>query len=79
MLPVHWATFDLALHGWTEPVERALVAAEAAGVPLAVPRPGESVDPAAPPAAERWWPALGWQTAAEAPVVSGGVAALDGE
>ena len=79
MLPVHWATFDLALHGWTEPVERALVAAEAAGVPLAVPRPGESVDPAAPPAVERWWPALGWQTAAEAPVVSGGVSALDGE
>ena len=75
MLPVHWGTFDLALHAWTEPAERALVAAEAAGVPIAVPRPGQSVVPSAPPPAERWWPALDWQTAAEAPVVSGGVAA----
>ena len=75
MLPVHWGTFDLALHGWTEPVERAVVAAEAAGVPIAVPRPGESVSPAAPPPVERWWPTLAWQTADEAPVVSGGVAA----
>ncbi|MDT7856117.1 MBL fold metallo-hydrolase [Rubrivirga sp. S365] len=73
MLPVHWGTFDLALHGWTEPVERALVAAGAAGVPTAVPRPGESVFPFAPPPPERWWPDLDWQTAAEAPVVSGGV------
>ena len=74
MLPVHWGTFDLALHGWTEPAERVLVAAEAAGLPVAVPRPGQSVDPTAPPAPERWWPALAWQTADEAPVVSGGVA-----
>ena len=35
MLPVHWAGFDLALHGWTEPIERVLVAAEAAGVRVA--------------------------------------------
>ena len=75
MLPVHWGTFDLALHAWTEPVERVLVAAEAAGVPVAVPRPGQSVDPAAPPAPERWWPEQGWQTADEAPIRSGGVAA----
>ena len=73
VLPVHWGTFDLALHGWTEPAERVLVAAEAAGVLVAVPRPGESVDPAAPPAVERWWPDLEWQTADEAPVVSGEV------
>ena len=74
LIPVHWATFDLALHGWTEPGERVLVAAEAAGVPLALPRPGESVDAASPPEASRWWPDLAWQTAEEAPIVSGGVA-----
>jgi L-ascorbate metabolism protein UlaG (beta-lactamase superfamily) len=73
LVPVHWGTFDLALHSWTEPVERLLVAAEAAGVAVAVPRPGESVEPADPPEVARWWPALEWQTAAEAPVVSSGL------
>lgn len=73
MVPVHWGTFNLALHGWTEPVERVLVATEAAGVPVAVPRPGQPVDPAAPPPVERWWPALAWRPADEAPVVSSGL------
>ena len=75
MIPVHWGTFNLAFHGWTEPAERVLVAADAAGVRVALPRPGESVDPADPPDVERWWPETPWQTAAEAPVVSSG---LDG-
>ena len=73
MVPVHWGTFNLAFHGWTEPAERVVVAARAAGVPLAVPRPGESVVPDAPPAVERWWPEQPWQTADEAPVASSGV------
>ncbi len=73
MLPVHWATFDLALHGWTEPGERTLVAAREAGLPLALPRPGESIDIANPPEAARWWPDLAWETAEGAPVVSSGV------
>lgn len=73
MLPVHWATYNLALHGWTEPVERVLVAAKKAGVRVAVPRPGQSVEPSAPPALERWWPELKWQTAEEAPVRSSGL------
>lgn len=73
MIPVHWATFNLALHGWTEPGERVIVAAEAAGLPIAVPRPGEPVDPADPPAVARWWPDLPWETAEKAPVVSSGM------
>jgi len=73
MVPVHWGTFNLAFHGWTEPAERVLVAAEAAGVPIAIPRPGESVVVDAPPPAERWWPELAWATADEAPVVSSGL------
>ena len=70
LVPVHWGTFNLAFHGWTEPAERIVVAAQAAGVPLVVPRPGEPVEPAAPQPIERWWPEVAWQTAAEAPVVS---------
>ena len=73
LLPVHWATFDLSLHGWTEPGERVLVAAKEAGLRIAVPRPGEPVDPADPPDTFSWWPDLPWETAEEAPVVSSGV------
>jgi L-ascorbate metabolism protein UlaG (beta-lactamase superfamily) len=73
-VPVHWGMFDLSLHGWTEPAERIRIAAEAAGVRVAFPRPGESVTlddlPAAP-----WWPDTPWRTAAEAPVVSSGLPA----
>src|SRR5690242_20642873 len=32
LLPVHWATFNLAFHRWAEPVQRLLVAAEHSGV-----------------------------------------------
>ena len=73
LVPVHWGTFNLSFHGWTEPAERTLVAAEAAGVPVAVPMPGQSVEPTDAPAVERWWPELPWQTAEEAPVVSSGL------
>lgn len=68
MLPLHWGTFDLALHGWTEPIERALVAAERHGVRIATPRPGGMVDPAALSPIERWWPTLPWRTAQQAPI-----------
>ncbi|MGB3542724.1 MBL fold metallo-hydrolase, partial [Rubrivirga sp.] len=38
LIPVHWGTFALAFHGWTEPAERVLEAARGAGVPFAIPR-----------------------------------------
>ncbi len=72
MVPIHWATFDLSTHGWTEPAERVVVAADAAGVDLALPRPGESVTPDVAPT-ERWWPAVEWASAAEAPAISTGL------
>ena len=78
LLPLHWGTFDLAPHGWTEPVERTLAAAARAGVRVVTPQPGGRVEPAAlgpgPLRPARWWPALPWRTAAEAPVHSTGVA-----
>jgi len=70
LLPVHWGLFDLAFHGWTEPIERVLVAAKASGVTAVVPRPGESVEPGAAKALARWWPDLPWQTAAQYPIVA---------
>jgi L-ascorbate metabolism protein UlaG (beta-lactamase superfamily) len=76
LIPVHWGLFDLALHGWTEPVERVLVAARQHGVRVVTPAPGGSVEPArlAPGAgASRWWPDVPWKSAQEAPCVSSGL------
>ncbi|MEM1414468.1 MAG: MBL fold metallo-hydrolase [Myxococcota bacterium] len=75
MLPVHWGLFDLAFHGWTEPMERVLAAAEATGTRVVTPRIGETVDADAPRPPERWWPENAWQTAEEAPVIA---TAVDG-
>jgi L-ascorbate metabolism protein UlaG (beta-lactamase superfamily) len=73
LFPVHWGTFDLALHTWVEPIERVLAAARAANVTVVSPKPGQSIDPLAPPPTERWWPAVPWKRASEAPVVSSGL------
>jgi L-ascorbate metabolism protein UlaG (beta-lactamase superfamily) len=58
MIPVHWATFNLALHDWPEPADRAWREAKARDVQLAVPRPGERVDVDNPPAVDGWWQAI---------------------
>ncbi len=57
LLPIHWATFDLAFHPWAEPVERLLAAVETRDVQLALPRPGGRIEPGSPLPAERWWTA----------------------
>jgi L-ascorbate metabolism protein UlaG (beta-lactamase superfamily) len=76
-LPVHWGLFDLAMHGWTEPIERVLVAAQAEGADVYTPRPGETVivtaDSARRTPITRWWPKLPWQTVAEHDVRSSGI------
>ena len=51
-------------------MERTLSAANQEDVPVLVPRPGESVEPAAEARLERWWPDVPWQTAGQSPVVS---------
>ncbi|SDT21317.1 MBL fold metallo-hydrolase [Actinoplanes derwentensis] len=55
MIPVHWATFDLAPHRWAEPPERTWREAKARDVRLAIPRPGERVDVDNPPEIDAWW------------------------
>jgi L-ascorbate metabolism protein UlaG (beta-lactamase superfamily) len=59
LVPVHWATFALALHPWTEPADRLWAEAKAHDVALAVPRPGERIDVATPPSVDGWWQTLG--------------------
>lgn len=69
MIPVGWGSFDLSTHGWTEPVERLVVAAEARGVSIVIPKPGGFVVPGET-VLERWWPELPWRSADELPVRS---------
>jgi L-ascorbate metabolism protein UlaG (beta-lactamase superfamily) len=59
LVPVHWGTFNLSTHAWTEPADRLWLEAKARDVRLAVPRPGERVDVADPPSVDGWWQALG--------------------
>ena len=55
LIPVHWGTFSLSYHSWTEPVERLLVAANHSDVKVAIPKPGQLMEPENPPPVERWW------------------------
>ncbi|OAB40808.1 MBL fold metallo-hydrolase [Paenibacillus glacialis] len=43
MIPIHWGTFTLAFHDWTDPVERALKAGKEHDVRISTPRIGEIV------------------------------------
>jgi L-ascorbate metabolism protein UlaG (beta-lactamase superfamily) len=59
MLPIHWATFNLAFHAWNEPIERTVAAARAAGVELLTPRIGEPIDGLASADYGAWWREVG--------------------
>jgi L-ascorbate metabolism protein UlaG (beta-lactamase superfamily) len=74
-LPIHWGLWNLAMHGWTEPVERVLVEAKRRGVTTYIPRPGESLEPAALPEWVQWWPDLPWAGVDEHPIQATGVPA----
>ena len=54
LVPIHWATFRLAPHPWSDPIERLLRAADPPGVHVVVPRPGQRVDPGTS-TFDPWW------------------------
>ncbi|REK74771.1 MBL fold metallo-hydrolase [Paenibacillus paeoniae] len=56
MIPIHWGAFTLALHSWTDPIERATRAAELQNVVLATPKIGEIVTTGASEySSVNWW------------------------
>lgn len=59
LVPVHWATFDLAFHRWAEPPTRLVRAAAQNNVAVAVPRPGERIDGRKRTPLTDWWTPLG--------------------
>jgi hypothetical protein len=59
LLPVHWATFNLAFHRWAEPVQRLIAASARSRTQVVVPLPGERIDVLDPPRLTDWWTAVG--------------------
>ena len=57
-LPIHWGTFNLALHAWDQPAEALLELGPAMGARLLMPRLGEPIEPARESAIEPWWRAV---------------------
>ncbi len=43
MQPIHWGTFDLALHSWYDPMKRVAKAADSLGIQLSTPIVGETI------------------------------------
>ena len=44
MMPIHWGTFNLALHAWYEPIEKLVTYAKEKHIKLFVPEPGEPTE-----------------------------------
>lgn len=55
MVPIHSGTFNLAIHDWFEPMERALKAAGKKGVTLATPMAGDTVTIGKALPQTAWW------------------------
>jgi len=53
--PVHWGTFDLALHSWYNPMVRVSKAADSLGIILSTPIVGETITINENLINERWW------------------------
>ena len=56
VMPIHWGAFTLALHDWTDPIERLVKKANELNLPVTAPKIGEPVilgDTTFP--TEQWW------------------------
>jgi L-ascorbate metabolism protein UlaG (beta-lactamase superfamily) len=54
LLPIHWGTFNLALHAWYEPVET-LLRESSSAAPLLLPRLGAPIEPTHDQPLDTWW------------------------
>ena len=58
LLPIHWATFNLAVHPWSEPAETVYQLGGATGVPLIMPQLGAPTEPSRWEGVDPWWRAV---------------------
>jgi L-ascorbate metabolism protein UlaG (beta-lactamase superfamily) len=56
--PIHWATFNLALHSWYDPMQRLTTAADSLGIVAATPVVGETTVFGEYIPTDRWWEKL---------------------
>lgn len=54
-LPIHWATFQLGFHAWSEPAETLLRHAEQSHIDVLTPLLGEPIEPTEHPTTRAWW------------------------
>jgi hypothetical protein len=54
-LPVHWGTFNLAMHAWDEPAEALVARAPSQGARLVMPKLGEPIEPSHAGDVDAWW------------------------
>jgi L-ascorbate metabolism protein UlaG (beta-lactamase superfamily) len=55
LLPIHWGTFNLALHPWDEPIETLLDLAPKSDARLVLPKLGQPIEPTHEQRIEPWW------------------------
>ncbi|MFO0744621.1 MAG: MBL fold metallo-hydrolase [Myxococcota bacterium] len=55
LLPVHWGTFNLALHDWDDPAETLLRLAPGRGARVITPRLGQVIEPSEVEGPDPWW------------------------
>jgi L-ascorbate metabolism protein UlaG (beta-lactamase superfamily) len=56
LFPVHWSTFELGFHEWSEPAETLAGLARERGVAIATPMLGQPYEPGTP--TDAWWRSL---------------------
>ena len=59
LLPVHWGTFNLAIHDWDEPAETLLELATLQSARIVTPRLGAAFEPEHVDGPAPWWREVG--------------------
>jgi L-ascorbate metabolism protein UlaG (beta-lactamase superfamily) len=56
-MPIHWGAFSLAMHSWTDPVERVLAKSQELGLKIRVPKIGSMIEikEESQPELYPWW------------------------
>src|SRR5262245_52769835 len=69
LLPIHWGTFNLALHPWDDPVETLLRLAPRSNARLLLPRLGQAIEPSHETPTDPWWRQVDARAAPPTPAI----------
>ena len=69
LLPIHNGTFDLSMHSWHDPFDRAVALGEAQYIPVVTPKMGEPITMHSTERGQQWW---GSVDSVKAPQLEGG-------